>query len=120
MDRQTELEDQKRLLSAYDAQSLVFVLLDGDGSLFRPQLVAKGKDGGREAAQILNRHLHDYVSAQLPGLTCEIVVNVYMNKTGLTYFYEKEKWADHKQYNAFCQGFTQSVFRWIAFLYAYR
>lgn len=52
-----ELAQQNKLLLAdaatYESQSVVLLLLDGDGALFTPSLLKAGREGGREAAMRL-------------------------------------------------------------------
>ena len=66
------------------AEPLVVCLIDGDGAIFDRQFVAKGREGGREAAQALMKHVTDYLDSS-HGVTStpKVMCHVWFNKTGL-------------------------------------
>lgn len=67
---------------------IIYCVLDGDGCLFHRSLVAKGRDGGREAARALINHLDDYAASKGVRGQLTIVVHLYLNKAGLAKVYQ--------------------------------
>jgi hypothetical protein len=57
------------------------VLIDGDGAIFDPELIAEGKEGGQRAAS----NLSDGIIQSLPGRNNHhLWVYVFLNKKGLS------------------------------------
>ena len=67
-----------------DRDPFIVVLIDGDGVIFNDELVAKGEQGGKEAASYLWAAVTDYVSSVLPHLSSpKIMTRIYANVKGL-------------------------------------
>jgi hypothetical protein len=64
----------------------VLVVLDGDGAVFQDYLYANGRDGGAEAASLLQRDIKNQLNELYPDANVgdfQIVVNVVLNMQGL-------------------------------------
>lgn len=101
----------KHSVKAEIENDLVLTLIDGDGYLFHPQLLASGEQGGREAARLINAALNDYLAAQRD----------YKSVSGMTpwtmIFYSKEQMetsilrsgiCSSDQFMSFLKGFQQA------------
>ena len=55
------------------------VLIDGDGTVFLPSLIAEGKHGGRKAGGLLSKSIGSY----FPGQLFKLHVYVFLHKSGL-------------------------------------
>ena len=58
---------------------MILCLIDGDGCIFSSELLAQGRAGGRQAAQVLTKGITDYMAGQGRA---QILATVYMNKVG--------------------------------------
>jgi hypothetical protein len=56
------------LTLAQNRNAFILVLIDGDGTIFEPDLLAKGEVGGKEAAALLHSNLIDFASTHLDCL----------------------------------------------------
>ncbi|GJN93599.1 hypothetical protein Rhopal_006656-T1 [Rhodotorula paludigena] len=108
-----KLGHQEEAKKARDAQKqldigdqIIYCVLDGDGCLFHRALVAKGRDGGREAARALINHLDDYAASKGIRGQLTIVVHLYLNKAGLAKVYQSTGIADEATFSAFLLGFN--------------
>jgi hypothetical protein len=64
---------------------MVYVLLDGDGAIFRDDLIAKGEEGGTEAAHLLQAEIVKYLQDRYPESNVNdwsIIVQVWLNMEG--------------------------------------
>jgi hypothetical protein len=64
----------------------VLVVLDGDGAVFQDYLYANGRDGGAEAASLLQRDIKNQLNELYPDANVgdwQIIVNVVLNMQGL-------------------------------------
>lgn len=76
-------ERYKQIARGVERNPFVLVLIDGDGYVFNENLVSKGIDGGRNAAQLLHESIKN--SLQIKGLDhCQIMVRVWANLAGLS------------------------------------
>ncbi|GJJ07736.1 hypothetical protein Clacol_001941 [Clathrus columnatus] len=68
-DRIKLLEAQCSNVLSKDRESMVLVLIDGDGYIFNDELLQRGREGGLEAAQMLNESIinHINVSSSQPS-----------------------------------------------------
>lgn len=74
------LNDEIHQLKAVEArEKRVVVLIDGDGAIFLPSLIAEGKKGGHEAAS----RLTESIKAQLEPHQFQLHVYVFHNRRGL-------------------------------------
>ena len=68
------------VLSSIQArEKRVVVLIDGDGTIFLPSLIAGGKEGGHEAASRLTEEIQAYLAPH----QFQLHVYVFHNKRGL-------------------------------------
>lgn len=76
-------EKYKKLAKAQERNPFVLVLIDGDGYVFKDDLLSAGAHGGVEASQRLNDRIQD--SLRRLGLDdCRIMVKIYCNLAGLS------------------------------------
>ncbi|EGS20373.1 uncharacterized protein CTHT_0022000 [Thermochaetoides thermophila DSM 1495] len=79
------LKELQTLKASIESTSFAFVVIDGDGAVFREDLIAKGEEGGGEAAHILNKQLKEYFQQhpQFSGIDT-IFVQVVLSVEGLS------------------------------------
>lgn len=76
-------EKYKQMAKGQGRNPFVLLLVDGDGYVFRDNLVSRKEDGGSNAAQILNEAIKD--SLRRKGLEhCQVMVRIYANVVGLS------------------------------------
>ncbi|KAM0273958.1 hypothetical protein ACHAQH_008101 [Verticillium albo-atrum] len=74
------------LTQVMDSNPFVYAIIDGDGAVFDQALLAKGADGGAEAAHMLQTEIKNYIKEVYPEANIEdwsIVVQVVLNVEGL-------------------------------------
>ena len=73
------------LTCSKESSSFAFVVIDGDGAVFREDLIAKGEEGGGVAAHILHKQLKEYFQEhpQFSGIDT-IFVQVVLSVEGLS------------------------------------
>jgi hypothetical protein len=78
-------EDFENLKRQVNREPFILILIDGDGMIFHEHFLAKGEEGGRQAAQILRTSAETYAREQMPELVGElkIVARMYANVRGL-------------------------------------
>jgi hypothetical protein len=78
-------ERYKRQARDQERSPFVLVLIDGDGYIFREQLIRKGLEGGVDAAQLLQQEVKDCLSRlDSDANRCRIMIRVYANLKGLS------------------------------------
>lgn len=89
---------------------LILCLIDGDGNIFRPELIAQGNIGGGQAAKLLTEGVFRYLERVEPGLVgrAQIWLTVYCNLSGLRDTLPKYNMCTFEQFDAFVIGFNQS------------
>ena len=70
--------DPIQIIEAHEKR--IVVLIDGDGAIFLPSLIAEGKQGGYSAASRLTTGIKSYLGPQ----QFKLLVYVFHNKRGLT------------------------------------
>ncbi|KAL2156598.1 hypothetical protein VTH82DRAFT_1343 [Thermothelomyces myriococcoides] len=70
------------LKAATDSTPFAYVVIDGDGAIFREDLIAKGEDGGGQAAHELHKQLKAYFHNERLNID-SIFVHVILNIEGL-------------------------------------
>ncbi|KAH7101337.1 hypothetical protein BKA62DRAFT_770616 [Auriculariales sp. MPI-PUGE-AT-0066] len=85
--------------------SLVVCLIDGDGTIFAPEYLSDGQQGGRRAAQALNAGLLEYLNSDGVRSGIRIIVNLYVNKLGLRTTLARANVCSIQQYDSFWDGF---------------
>ncbi|KAI9801591.1 MAG: hypothetical protein M1825_003270 [Sarcosagium campestre] len=108
----SELEaDIRRMKASMDRNPFIVALIDGDGMVFKDDLLQNGEKGGKDAAALLWSAIHDYIERELPNLPsdCKIVGRVYANLRGLSETCFKAGIVDHpSKVEDFARGFTRS------------
>ncbi|KAK4225174.1 hypothetical protein QBC38DRAFT_483652 [Podospora fimiseda] len=73
------------LKAAAESSPFAFVVVDGDGAVFEPDLIAKGEEGGGEAAHMLHNQLKEFFSNHpLLSSIDTIIVHVVLSVEGLS------------------------------------
>lgn len=86
----------------------VVVLIDGDGAIFLPSLIAEGKEGGRNAASRLAEH----IKAHFEPHQFQLHVYVFHNRRGLTGTLKRSGHNDAAiMFDDFVVGFNQAAER---------
>ncbi|KAK1765606.1 hypothetical protein QBC33DRAFT_454409 [Phialemonium atrogriseum] len=79
--------DLGEIQRANESNQFIFAIIDGDGAYFRDDLIARGDEGGEEAAQRLLSDIKRHVKDIYPGSNVEdwsVIVQVVLNQTGLS------------------------------------
>lgn len=73
------------LISSQEVDPFVLVLIDGDGMIFDNYLLRLGEEGGRQAANLLNKAVTEWMRAHVNAYPahCQIVTRIYANVKGL-------------------------------------
>lgn len=89
---------------------MVLCLIDGDGNIFRPELIAQGNIGGGQAAKLLTEGIFRYLESSEATLAgrAQIWLTVYCNLSGLRDTLIKNDLCTFEQFDAFVVGFNQS------------
>jgi len=67
-----------------EVNPFAYVIIDGDGAVFREDLIAEGEDGGSQAAHELHASLQNFLQEAYNLPHIEIFVQVVLNLEGLT------------------------------------
>ncbi|KZW02140.1 hypothetical protein EXIGLDRAFT_736846 [Exidia glandulosa HHB12029] len=89
-------------------EDLILVLIDGDGCIFSPELLALGSNGGSRAANILTRGITAFLEEELGSRRVDIWTTIFLNFHGLGETLAANNIATVDQFNAFVQAFNQS------------
>ncbi|EWZ32715.1 hypothetical protein BFJ63_vAg4572 [Fusarium oxysporum f. sp. narcissi] len=102
-------ERYKQLARGQERNPFTLVVVDGDGYIFDERFVKDGEEGGSRAAKQLNDTIKD--SLRRKGLeSCEVMVRVYANLTGLSKALCKNglAGAEKRSFSSFTAGFNRS------------
>lgn len=102
-------ERYKQLARGQERNPFALVVVDGDGYIFDERFVRDGEEGGSRAAKQLNDTIKD--SLRRKGLeTCEVMIRVYANLTGLSKALCKNglAGAEKRSLSSFTAGFNRS------------
>ncbi|KAL7755443.1 hypothetical protein ACKLNR_014541 [Fusarium oxysporum f. sp. zingiberi] len=102
-------ERYKQLARGQERNPFALVVVDGDGYIFDERFVKDGEEGGSRAAKQLNDTIKD--SLRRKGLeSCEVMVRVYANLTGLSKALCKNglAGAEKRSFSSFTAGFNRS------------
>lgn len=102
-------ERYKQLARGQERNPFALVVVDGDGYIFDERFVKDGEEGGSRAAKQLNDTIKD--SLRRKGLeSCEVMVRVYANLTGLSKALCKNglAGAEKRSLSSFTAGFNRS------------
>ncbi|GAA5917030.1 hypothetical protein JCM8208_000762 [Rhodotorula glutinis] len=104
VEQQIKARNAQKQLDIVGGDQIVYCVLDGDGCIFNRNLVAKGRDGGREAAILLTKSIDDYASSRGIKGQLTMVVHLYLNKAGLARVLQTCGIADEATFSAFLVG----------------
>ncbi|KAL9562268.1 hypothetical protein ACKAV7_013351 [Fusarium commune] len=102
-------ERYKQLARGQERNPFALVVVDGDGYIFDERFAKDGEEGGSRAAKQLNDTIKD--SLRRKGLeSCEVMVRVYANLTGLSKALCKNglAGAEKRSFSSFTAGFNRS------------
>ncbi|KAK5659679.1 hypothetical protein OQA88_887 [Cercophora sp. LCS_1] len=80
---QTEREFNRLRLDV-ESYEFAYVIIDGDGAIFREDLIVKGEDGGQEAADELHKQLKAHLHENHLASNIDIFVQVVLSIEGLS------------------------------------
>lgn len=90
------------------------VLLDGDGAIFLPQLIALGQAGGHKAASQLSKSIKEYLYSFDESRQFQLSVYIFFNKRGLADTFARHSYHSAKsRLDDFVTGFNQSTERFM-------
>ncbi|KAG6878105.1 hypothetical protein C0993_012109 [Termitomyces sp. T159_Od127] len=88
----------------------VVALLDGDGAIFSPDLIAQGRVGGHAAAQKLSDYILQYLTSSFGANQYQLWVYVFFNKRGLVdTFWRVGNITAKSRFDDFVMGFNQAA-----------
>ncbi|KAG9317601.1 hypothetical protein JVU11DRAFT_1810 [Chiua virens] len=92
----------------------VICLLDGDGTIFSPEFIALGQEGGLEAARLLTEKVRYYLAPDLGHEKFHFWVYLFYNKRGLLETFARVGLSAAKQrFEDFILGFNQAAERFL-------
>ncbi|KAG8218786.1 hypothetical protein J3R82DRAFT_4461 [Butyriboletus roseoflavus] len=92
----------------------VICLLDGDGTIFSPDLITQGQEGGLEAARLLTVRVRHYLASDLEHEKFHLWVYLFYNKRGLLETFARVGLSAAKQkFDDFIIGFNQAAERFL-------
>ncbi|CCM04847.1 uncharacterized protein FIBRA_07040 [Fibroporia radiculosa] len=104
-----------RDIRAQNQSPLILCVVDGDANVFSSTLIAKGQQGGREAAQELTKGIAEHLSQE--GVQAfgrlSFWVTVYYNKRSLLSMLQSEGVCSAEQFEAFMSGLSQASLRFL-------
>lgn len=96
------------------ADRRVVCLIDGDGAIFSPDLIAQGHDGGLLAAKMLAESVRQDFSSKYKLDQFHLYVYVFYNKRGLVDAIGRAgHWNAKQKFDEFSFGFNQAAERFI-------
>ncbi|KAF8529289.1 hypothetical protein BU17DRAFT_36954, partial [Hysterangium stoloniferum] len=90
-------------------ESIVLTLIDGDGYIFKDELLKRGRDGGREAAQILNENILSHVKkGDKKNSQVQVWTYMFFNLRGLQQTLVGSCVCTADEFESFLAGFNQA------------
>lgn len=90
------------------------MLIDGDGAIFSPHLIARGEKGGHAAAQRLSDATLQYLAATYGSRGIQLWVYVFFNRRGLLDTFRREGLLKLTgKFEPFVMGFNQATERFL-------
>jgi hypothetical protein len=87
----------------------VVCLIDGDGTIFSGDLIARGHEGGCDAAQTLTESVQKYILSQFSLDQFQLWTHVFLNKRGLSDALGRSNlWSAKAKLDDFMIGFNQA------------
>ncbi|QIW98340.1 hypothetical protein AMS68_003858 [Peltaster fructicola] len=106
----TESRELTATIRRLTGPSFVFVLIDGDNTLFLDSIVAAGTEGGQRAAHGLQQALKDLMIGSLElGSDTTVLVNIFHNATGFKKTYRDAGIADEATVSDFLRSFNAQL-----------
>jgi len=88
--------------------------VDGDGAIFKPQLIAQGQQGGHTAAQMLSESIVQHLVSTVGINQYQLWVYVFLNKRGLAETFGRAGHLGAKaKFEEFITGFNQAAEKFI-------
>ncbi|KAI0094919.1 hypothetical protein BDY19DRAFT_982245 [Irpex rosettiformis] len=103
---------QRNIGSFTEDNPLILCLIDGDGNLFAPYLIAEGKAGGRHAAMRLTEGINNHMASVDNGGSSgrgQIWLTIYCNKKGLSETLTSNNVCTAEKFDEFFMGFNQAA-----------
>jgi len=92
----------------------VICLLDGDGTIFSPDLITQGQEGGLEAARLLTESVRSRLAPDLGHQKFHLWVYLFYNKRGLLETFTRVGLSAARQkFDDFIIGFNQAAERFL-------
>ncbi|KAF8558842.1 hypothetical protein OG21DRAFT_1404128, partial [Imleria badia] len=92
----------------------VICLLDGDGTIFNPDLIAQGQEGGLEAARLLTESVRHFLTSDLRHEKFHLWVYLFYNKRGLLETFSRVGLSPARlKFDDFIIGFNQAAERFL-------
>ncbi|EPQ59338.1 hypothetical protein GLOTRDRAFT_125643 [Gloeophyllum trabeum ATCC 11539] len=109
-----KVELNNQIMTLRGLENRVVCLIDGDGTIFAPSLLAQGREGGRAAARQLTESIHKYLSELNQFHEAQLWVYVFFNKSGLLGTLQRVGLRDEAQsFEEFMIGFNQAGERFL-------
>ncbi|KAF9534146.1 hypothetical protein CPB83DRAFT_803828 [Crepidotus variabilis] len=109
-----EADKQREDLENQLKGNRVIVLIDGDGAIFNPQLVAQGQAGGHIAAQKLSDSIISHLTTNYGSNPYQLRVYIFLNKRGLSETLARVGLMPGRhKFEDFIAGFNQAAERFI-------
>ena len=99
--------DRRMVSPLQNNAPLVVALIDGDGTIFIEEYLARGREGGRDAAHALNERILEACGGDAHRSGLRVLVNVYLNRSGMGRTLLRSGVCTSQEFFAFCEGFTQ-------------
>lgn len=88
--------------------------MDGDGTIFSPDLISQGQEGGLEAARLLTERVRHYLASDLDHEKFHLWVYLFYNKRGLLETFARVGHSAAKlKFDDFIIGFNQAAERFL-------
>ncbi|QGA14932.1 hypothetical protein EYB26_002588 [Talaromyces marneffei] len=102
-------ERYKRQAKAQDRNPFVLVLIDGDGYMFKEDLIRAGAEGGVRAARLLSHSIKALLPPDIPD-SCPIMVRIYANVFSLSAALARANLIDKeaRSFSKFASSFTHA------------
>jgi hypothetical protein len=92
-----------------DKESIVLALIDGDGYIFQDELLKRGHEGGRDAAQTLHESITAHVGYENQNAPrAQVWVYFFCNLNGLEQTLVGSNACTVDEYEAFMTGFDEA------------
>jgi hypothetical protein len=105
---------ESQILALKGSERRVICLIDGDGTIFSPDLIAQGQEGGHAAAKMLAESVRQDFSTKYHVEQFNLWVHVFYNKRGLVDAIGRAGfWNAKQKFEDFALGFNQAAERFV-------